>query len=502
MTTLHQTPHSCSHNIVQLSDRNTSNLFVHYHSQRICSVLLSYQTCSANDQSSSCTLPRTVVAHSSRAACFDIFLPNVDFSVQQLHSAAVFLDNSTVSESYSVSALSGEMALSPAVVTSNFLSIFLSLVTALFILALLSSPWLRAPSLLAASPTTSSPGRSFSKCWSLASFVRAYKPVRVSHASLGVFASLMCCSMSSSTVTDNTYIALPALTFHFLRSSPSIGGEAHSLKVENILFQGNSDFQNVMVFQSSTYGKVLVLDGVIQLTERDECAYQEMITHLPLCSISNPKKVLVIGGGDGGVLREVSRHSSVEKIDICEIDKMVVDVSKQFFPDVAVGYDDPRVTLHIGDGVAFFKAVSPGTYDAIIVDSSDPIGPAQELFEKPFFESVAKALRPGGVVSIQAESIWLHKHIIEDIVANCRQIFKGSVNYAWTTVPTYPSGVIGFMLCSTEGPPVDFKHPVKSIEANDTLKSVRPLKFYNSEIHTAAFCLPSFAKRAIENKAK
>ncbi|KAL8534111.1 hypothetical protein ACS0TY_010213 [Phlomoides rotata] len=215
-------------------------------------------------------------------------------------------------------------------------------------------------------------------------------------------------------------------------------GEAHSLKVEKILFQGKSDYQNVIVFESSTYGKVLVLDGVIQLTERDECAYQEMITHLPLCSIQNPKKVLVIGGGDGGVLREVSRHASVEKIDICEIDKMVVDVSKQFFPSVAVGYEDPRVTLHVGDGVAFLKAVPEGTYDAVIVDSSDPIGPAQELFEKPFFESVARALRPGGVVCTQAESIWLHMHIIEDIVANCRQIFKGSVNYAWTTVPTYP----------------------------------------------------------------
>jgi spermidine synthase len=228
-----------------------------------------------------------------------------------------------------------------------------------------------------------------------------------------------------------------------------------------------------------------------------------MITHLPLCSIPNPKKVLVIGGGDGGVLREVSRHPSVEQIDICEIDNMVVEVSKEYFPSVAVGFEDPRVKLHIGDGVAFLKAVPEGTYDAVIVDSSDPIGPAQELFEKPFFESVSKALRPGGVVCTQAESIWLHMHIIEDIVVNCRQIFKGSVNYAWTTVPTYPSGVIGFMLCSTEGPKVDFKHPVNPIDdqENDD-KSRGPLKFYNSEIHSAAFCLPSFAKKVIDSKAK
>ncbi|KAL3654090.1 hypothetical protein CASFOL_003771 [Castilleja foliolosa] len=288
----------------------------------------------------------------------------------------------------------------------------------------------------------------------------------------------------------------------FSEISPMWPGEAHSLKVDKILFQGKSDYQNVIVFQSSTYGKVLVLDGVIQLTERDECAYQEMITHLPLSSIPNPRKVLVIGGGDGGVLREVARYASVEKIDICEIDKMVVDVSKEYFPSVAVGYDDPRVTLHIGDGVAFLKAVPEGTYDAVIVDSSDPIGPAQELFEKPFFESVARALRPGGVVCTQAESIWLHMHIIEDIVANCRQIFKGSVNYAWTTVPTYPSGVIGFMLCSTEGPAVNFKNPINPIDADEShVKTNGPLKFYNSEIHSAAFCLPSFAKKVIESKA-
>ncbi|KAK6931073.1 Spermidine synthase, tetramerization domain [Dillenia turbinata] len=289
----------------------------------------------------------------------------------------------------------------------------------------------------------------------------------------------------------------------FSEISPLWPGEAHSLKVEKILFQGRSDYQDILVFQSSTYGKVLVLDGVIQLTERDECAYQEMITHLPLCSIPNPKKVLVIGGGDGGVLREVSRHSSVEQIDHCEIDKMVIDVAKQFFPDVAVGHEDPRVNLHIGDGVAFLKAVPEGTYDAVIVDSSDPIGPAEELFKRPFFELVAKALRPGGVVSTQAESIWLHMHIIEDIVANCREIFKGSVKYAWTTVPTYPSGLMGFMLCSTEGPAVDFKHPVNPIGANqDTCKSKGPLKFYNPEIHTAAFCLPSFAKKVIDSKTK
>ncbi|KAA8542650.1 hypothetical protein F0562_023851 [Nyssa sinensis] len=221
----------------------------------------------------------------------------------------------------------------------------------------------------------------------------------------------------------------------------------------------------MFVFQSSSHGKVVFLDGCIQLTERDEFAYQEMLTHLALCSIPNPKKVLLIGGGDGGILREVSRHSSVERIDICELDKMVIDVYKKFFPDIAIGYEDPRVTVYLGDGVEFIKHVPKGTYDTIILDAFPPIGPsAQQLPDKNFLESVARALRPGGVMSCPAESLWFHHFVVEDTIAHCRKVFKGSINYAWTTVPAYPSGVIGFMLCATEGPPVNFTHPINPID--------------------------------------
>ncbi|KAK8714782.1 hypothetical protein V6N13_042131 [Hibiscus sabdariffa] len=279
-------------------------------------------------------------------------------------------------------------------------------------------------------------------------------------------------------------------------NNPMWPGEAHSLKVENLLFKEKSDYQEVLVFESSTYGKVLVLDGIVQLTEKDECAYQEMIAHLPLCSIPSPKTVLVVGGGDGGVLREISRHSSVEHIDICEIDKMVIDASKLFFPELAVGFEDPRVHLHVGDAIEFLRHVPKGKYDAIVVDSSDPVGPAQELVEKPFFETVAQALRPGGVLCNMAESMWLHTHLIEDMISVCRETFKGSVHYAWTSVPTYPSGVIGFLLCSTEGPPVDFLNPINPIEKLDgAYHHKRELRFYNSEMHRAAFALPSFLKR-------
>ncbi|KAB5531642.1 hypothetical protein DKX38_018312 [Salix brachista] len=277
-------------------------------------------------------------------------------------------------------------------------------------------------------------------------------------------------------------------------------GEAHSLEVKEILYKGKSEYQEVLVFESTSYGKVLVLDGIVQLTEKDELAYQEMITHLPLCSIPSPKTVLVVGGGDGGVLREISRHSSVEHIDICEIDQMVIDVSKKFFPELAVGFEDPRVRLHVGDAVDFLRSTPEGKYDAIIVDSSDPVGPAQELVEKPFFETIARALRPGGVLCNMAESMWLHTHLIEDMISICRETFKGSVHYAWASVPTYPSGVIGFVLCSTEGPPVDFLNPVNPIEkleGEGATKNKRELKYYNSEVHSAAFALPTFLKREV-----
>ncbi|XP_015934486.1 spermine synthase isoform X1 [Arachis duranensis] len=310
-------------------------------------------------------------------------------------------------------------------------------------------------------------------------------------------------------------------------NNPMWPGEAHSIKVEEILFKEKSEYQEVLVFQSAAYGKVLVLDGIVQLTEKDECAYQEMIAHLPLCSIESPKnvsqlfgnfstfvlfcfynllkmvfvmlfQVLVVGGGDGGVLREVSRHSSVEHIDICEIDKMVIDVSRKYFPELAIGFEDPRVHLHVGDAVDFLKRAPEGKYDAIIVDSSDPVGPAQELVEKPFFDTIAKALRPGGVLCNMAESMWLHTHLIQDMISICQETFKGSVHYAWASVPTYPSGVIGFLLCSTKGPPVDFVKPINPIEKiKGADKHGRELRFYNSQMHSAAFALPTFLKREV-----
>ncbi|CAI0398680.1 unnamed protein product [Linum tenue] len=267
-------------------------------------------------------------------------------------------------------------------------------------------------------------------------------------------------------------------------------GEALCFEVEKILFQAKSKYQHILVFQSASYGKVVMLDGSLQLTEKDEFAYQELITHLPLCSIPNPKKVLLIGGGDGGILAEASRHSSLERIDICEIDHLVIDVYKRFFPEIAIGYNDPRVRVHMGDGIEFLKVVPGGTYDAIILDAFTNMGPNGDVVEdESFLRTVANALRPGGVMCCPADSLWSTGFSLPNVVAKCRKVFKGSVNYAWSSVPSYSSGMIGYMLCSKEGPSVDFKHPINPLNPEHLGVAKGPPRFYTSEVHMLIFFL-------------
>ncbi|KAG8568475.1 hypothetical protein GDO81_014014 [Engystomops pustulosus] len=182
-------------------------------------------------------------------------------------------------------------------------------------------------------------------------------------------------------------------------------GQAMSLQVEEVLHHHKSAFQEILVFKSKTYGNVLVLDGLIQCTERDEFSYQEMIANLPLCSHPNPKKVLIIGGGDGGVLREVVKHPSVESVVQCEIDEEVINVSKQYLPGMAVGYSSPKLTLHVGDGFQFMKQ-NQDAFDVIITDSSDPVGPAESLFKESYYQLMKTALREGGILCCQGEKMF------------------------------------------------------------------------------------------------
>ncbi|EDO42360.1 predicted protein [Nematostella vectensis] len=269
-------------------------------------------------------------------------------------------------------------------------------------------------------------------------------------------------------------------------------GQAMSIEVEEVIYEGKSKFQEILVFKSKSFGTVLVLDGVIQCTDRDEFSYQEMISMLPLNSHPNPKKVLVIGGGDGGVIREASKHPSVESIVQCEIDEDVINISKKYLPNMAVGYTSPKLTQHIGDGFEYMKN-HENEFDVIITDSSDPVGPAEALFQQSYYELMKRALKPDGLLCCQGECQWIHLPLIKSMVEFCKTLFS-VVSYGYTTIPTYPCGQIGFMLCSKDKN-TRFENP--KIVLSDQQVEDLGFRYYNSDIHKAAFVLPQFAKKGL-----
>lgn len=260
-----------------------------------------------------------------------------------------------------------------------------------------------------------------------------------------------------------------------------------SLQVNKVLHVEKSKFQDVLVFESTSHGNVLVLDGAIQCVENDEFSYQEMIAHLPFNSHPNPENVLVIGGGDGGVLREVLKHPSVKTATLVDIDEAVPRVSKAFLPHMAAGFNDPRVTVHIGDGFQYLRDQA-GKFDVIITDSSDPNeGPAQTLFGMPYFQLLKNALKPNGSISTQGECIWLHLPLIHSLIKGAKDLFP-QVEYAYTSIPTYPSGTIGFVVCSLD----------KDRNLKQPLRQIRNTKYYNKSVHASAFVMPEFARQAVE----
>ncbi|KAG1677575.1 hypothetical protein FOA52_014473 [Chlamydomonas sp. UWO 241] len=261
-------------------------------------------------------------------------------------------------------------------------------------------------------------------------------------------------------------------------------GQGLSIRYDEILFQEKSEFQHVTVMNTVAFGRMLVLDGVIQCTERDEFAYQEAIAHLPMAALEAPATRVLV------------------ELHIAEIDKMVPEVSKRFFPKMAVGFEDPRVQVHICDGIKYVREADEGSFDCIIVDSSDPVGPAEVLFEEPFFRALHRAVRPGGIVCTQAESVWLHLPIIQALGAMCTRVFEGgSVSYGYCTIPTYPSGQIGMLVCSKAkedgtalDPRVARQAPADTVLS---LPGIGRLQYYDAEMHGAAFVLPRFAKEAL-----
>lgn len=256
-----------------------------------------------------------------------------------------------------------------------------------------------------------------------------------------------------------------------------------TFKVGTVLYTGKSKFQRIDVLDTPEYGRVLLLDGLIMFAERDEFVYHEMIAHVPLFSHPDPKDVLLIGGGDGGVIRELVKHAYLKRIDQVEIDEEVIRIAKEFFPAMSSGYKDSRVNVKIGDGSEYVKNTN-NKYDVVIVDSTDPVGPAECLFKEDFYRNVYGILREDGFISIQSESPFFDMNWTSAAVTNLRRVFPVVKTYL-CFIPTYPGGMWSFTIASKIYDPEDIR--------NERFKEM-DLKYYNKEIHKACFALPNFVR--------
>lgn len=266
-----------------------------------------------------------------------------------------------------------------------------------------------------------------------------------------------------------------------------------SIRVDQQLCSMQSDFQRIDVFDSQEFGRFLTLDGYMMLTEKDEFIYHEMITHVPMAVHPDPKNILVIGGGDGGVVRELARYQSVQSIDIVEIDSMVVEVCKKYLPFTACSLDDPRVKISYADGIKFIRQ-REAEYDIIIVDSTDPFGPGEGLFTKEFYGSCYKALRDDGIMVNQHESPFYPEDATAMQRAHKRIAKSFPISRVYQAhIPTYPSGHWLFGFASKK------YHPIKNMNPQKWEHLGITTAYYNTKLHSGSFCLPTYVEDMLKD---
>lgn len=264
-----------------------------------------------------------------------------------------------------------------------------------------------------------------------------------------------------------------------------------SIRVDRQLYSGSSQFQRIDVFDSPEFGRFLTLDGYMMLTEKDEFIYHEMITHVPMAVHPCVRDVLVIGAGDGGVIRELTRYPDIEHIDMVEIDALVVEVCRKYLPQTACRLDDDRVHIHYEDGLKFVRTCVD-RYDLIIVDSTDPFGPGEGLFTREFYGNCYKALREDGIMVNQHESPFYpddalacqraHKRIVESFPIS--RVYQAHI-------PTYPSGHWLFGFASKK------YHPLKDLKDTDWNMRGLSCKYYTTTLHKGAFYLPAYVEQLL-----
>lgn len=266
------------------------------------------------------------------------------------------------------------------------------------------------------------------------------------------------------------------------------------LKLKERLFKGKSEFQEVEVAESTHHGRVLLNDGCFMLSERDEAIYHEMMAHVPLFVHPDAKSVLIIGGGDGGTAREVLRHKTVERCVMVEIDPLVVEVCKKFIPKTAGALSDPRLELRLEDGVAYM-ADSKETFDVVLIDSTDPVGPAQPLFGMNFYRNVFARLKVDGVVVAQGESAFYESKMQAKLAEITSSMFQFVSPFNFSNM-TYPGGLWSFLWASKT------LHPLRGFRPERFKQSGLKMFYYNENIHQAAFALPSFQSRNLSSWIK
>ncbi|MBT9253093.1 MAG: polyamine aminopropyltransferase [Brockia lithotrophica] len=264
------------------------------------------------------------------------------------------------------------------------------------------------------------------------------------------------------------------------------GSTLLGFRIREVLFEAQTPHQHILVLDSFDYGKMLVLDGIVQTTVRDGFIYNEMIAHPPLLFHPDPRRVLIVGGGDLGAAREVLKYPEVESLVLVEIDAQVVEAARTYLPEIAGSGDDPRLVLHTEDGMRFLEATLPAQFDVILVDSSDPIGPAVGLFRPEFYAAAKRALRPGGILVVQSESPLYHRSTGENVLSALRSLFA-TVRPYWSVVPTYAGGFWMFTL-ATDLDELSFRRTLPA----DT-------KFATPSFIRTAFDLPPFLREWTEN---
>jgi len=268
-----------------------------------------------------------------------------------------------------------------------------------------------------------------------------------------------------------------------------VGASRAAVRVMRVLHEETSAYQKISVYESAFFGKLLVLDDLMMLTERDEFVYHEMLVHLPLCTMPSPRSVLIIGGGDCGCLREALRHPGIERVVQCDIDERVTRVCEQHFPWVAPAIGDARAELVFKDGAEYIDN-NVASFDLVIIDSTDPKGPAVNLFLRDFYQRAAGALRLGGVLACQTESPHWNPGMVAAIYGELRAVFRQVDAYlGW--IPTYPSGAWSWAFASNA------RRWDEHFAEERAEKLEQVCQYYNRDIHRAAFALPGFVRRVV-----